>query len=218
MRFNQSDDRNARHSNNLRKAYKITGKIIRNSASLNATPFYRSLLLYKGLMQLEKSAKSKDAFMEGKQLIDDGQSLEKVMQLKKDAARENYNCLRDEQVRKVVRMKAWSDRAGVVPLTRFLNKLIDAYSDMHATARGKEKPPAPLSPPPSHEAKMAHLASVLAIGLGIATFVAAGTPAIAPYAAIGFVASIMYAAVAIDLWKTALDTPAEGFRCRDLPP
>ena len=153
MRFSRNKHEDVRNANNLCKAYRITGRIIRNTQSLAALPFYRSLLLYRGLMQLEKSAKSTEAFMKSKPLIDDGRDLEKVMQLKKAAAHECYNCLRDDQLGVVSRAKAWSDKWRITPISRFLGKLIEAYADVRATRRGEETPlpPAAFSKAPKKE-------------------------------------------------------------------
>lgn len=127
---------------NLSKAYRITGKIIRNSSSLDAMPFYHSLLLYRGLMQLEKSAKSDEDFLTGRQLLYPADlcsnDLDKVMRLKKDAALEYYNCLRDDQMENVMRTQTWAVKWRFAPLSRFLGKLMDAYADIRATRRGEE--------------------------------------------------------------------------------
>jgi len=119
----------------------MAGRIIRSSESLNAMPFYRSLWRYRGLMQLEKSAKGKDSL---KSLVDDGHDLERLMRLKKDAAAVSYNCLRDGQVESLGKAKSWSDRRHLAPFSRILSKLIEAYADVRATKLGKETPlPAP---------------------------------------------------------------------------
>ncbi|MFA5930377.1 MAG: hypothetical protein WC861_05840 [Candidatus Micrarchaeia archaeon] len=151
MRFSHNKYQGVRYARNICKAYAITGRITRNANSLGAMPFYRSLMLYRGLMQLEKSAKSREDFMSGRQLIyfyssdhctDD---FDKLMRLKKDAALECYSCLRDGQMEGVARAKAVSDRWRIAPISLFLGKLMEAYADIRATRRGEATPLPPVA-------------------------------------------------------------------------
>jgi len=164
MRFSHNKDGRVRNANNISKAYKITGRITRNTQSGAAMPFYRSLLLYRGLMQLEKSAKSEEDFRAGRQLVyfkpSDSwfghEKFDALMRLKKDAA---YNCTycqsytRGLQMEGVVRAKAWSDKWHIAPFSRILSKLMDAYADLRATKLGKETPLPPVEQPSANGGK-----------------------------------------------------------------
>ena len=65
--------------------------------------------------------------------------------LKKDAALEYYNCLRDDQVEVVARAKARAVKWHLAPLSRFLGRLVEAYADIRAMRRGEETPLPPVS-------------------------------------------------------------------------
>lgn len=214
MRFSHDANLGKRYSRNLCKAYKITGRIIRNSHSLNAMPFYRSLLLYRGLMQLEKSAKSDEDSFAGKELLYPASccpaDLDNILLLKRLAARECFNCLSDSRAQNLASAKGWADKRGpwLAPVSRFLGKMIDAYADIRATVRREETPlPAAETGPSSKladDVKRAVIATAAALALLGGTIFAMFT-AIKDYAAlIGGTSSAMYIAVAFDLWRGVL--------------
>lgn len=131
------------YARNLYAAHVLAGRIHLRTESLSALPFYRALYDYRKLDSLTRPLERpvfKGSSVKHKTDLIFSFDREIVLRLKKDVAFNLHNCLRDDQTQKLE--SAAKFLWGVYPLrpiSKFLQKAVDAYADAKQTdwERGK---------------------------------------------------------------------------------